>query len=57
MGVMRFASLPVVGALIVGLLGVIGLVYRSLHISQPVIDLRVLGTKLFPHVFVFFSCN
>lgn len=56
MGAMRFASLPVVGALIVGLLGVIGLVYRSLHISQPVIDLRVLGNKTFSaHVFVFFS--
>lgn len=56
MGGMSFMSLPVAGAIIIGLAGLVGLVYRSLHIDQPVIDLRVLGNASFAaHVFVFFA--
>lgn len=55
MGGIGFMSLPVAGAIIIGLAGLVGLVYRSLHIDQPVIDLRVLGNASFAaHVFCVF---
>ncbi|GEL14881.1 DHA2 family efflux MFS transporter permease subunit [Pediococcus cellicola] len=56
MGATRFMSLSVAGALVVGVIGLMGLIYRSLHITQPIIDLRVLGNVAFAaHVFVFFA--
>ncbi|ANZ60346.1 MFS transporter [Secundilactobacillus paracollinoides] len=51
----HFLSLSVGGALLIGVLGVIGLVYRSMHITDPVIDLRVITTGRFGgHVLAFF---
>ncbi|MCV3321473.1 DHA2 family efflux MFS transporter permease subunit [Pediococcus ethanolidurans] len=56
MGATSFMSLAVAGAIVVGVIGLVGLIYRSLHIAQPVIDLRVLGNVAFAaHVFVFFA--
>ncbi|MDV7720273.1 DHA2 family efflux MFS transporter permease subunit [Pediococcus ethanolidurans] len=56
MGATSFMSLSVAGAIVVGVIGLVGLIYRSLHIAQTVIDLRVLGNVAFAaHVFVFFA--
>ncbi|KRM86397.1 DHA2 family efflux MFS transporter permease subunit [Lacticaseibacillus thailandensis] len=54
-GSASFLSLDIGGALLIGVIGLVGLVYRSMHIAQPVIDLRVMTTGRFSgHVLSFF---
>lgn len=54
-GSASFLSLDIGGALLIGVIGLVGLVYRSMHIGQPVIDLRVMTTGRFSgHVLSFF---
>ncbi|WP_412989819.1 DHA2 family efflux MFS transporter permease subunit [Pediococcus siamensis] len=56
MGSQSLVSWSVAGPIVIGLVGLGGLIYRSLHIAQPVIDLRVLTNHAFAaHVFVFFA--
>jgi MFS family permease len=55
MGSQPFVSLTVLGAFIIGVLGLLGLVWRSNTIEFPIIDLKVLKNHAFAgHVFSFF---
>lgn len=55
LGSQPFISLNVGGAILVGLVGMSGLVWRSLTINQPILQLRLFKNPLFTgHVLGFF---
>ncbi|GGI63145.1 MFS transporter [Limosilactobacillus caviae] len=55
LGSQNFISIKVGGALLIGALGMIGLSWRSLTISQPILQLRLFTNHLFTgHVIGFF---
>lgn len=55
LGNQQLLSFPVGGALLLGIIGMVGLTWRSLTISQPVLQLRLFKNKLFTgHVVGFF---
>ena len=55
LGSQNFISIKVGGALLIGALGMIGLIWRSLTISQPILQLRLFTNHLFTgHVIGFF---